>query len=214
MTVIPSVFGTGSRAAPGRPRNFRCCAFQHHHCRRELGYSRSNRVAAGHSGSCNIGGYTATLTLRRSVRNPRGRHRPTRSGSPRALRGSMSWRTLTTVVVSLGDAVRHGWEFDIGTGQSYCDPKGFRARAYPVNVEPGSSVVKGPYVAETLAVYASGAPNAAASPALSALVLNVSTSRRSRDRTNSAQICRLQSRDRNHAQTQWLPCRQLCPSSQ
>lgn len=46
----------------------------------------------------------------------------------------------------------HGWEFDIRTGQSYCDPKRFRARAYPVNVEPGSSVVKGPYVAETLSV--------------------------------------------------------------
>ncbi len=46
----------------------------------------------------------------------------------------------------------HGWEFDIRTGQSYCDPKRFRARAYPVNVEPGSSVVKGPYIAETLAV--------------------------------------------------------------
>ena len=46
----------------------------------------------------------------------------------------------------------HGWEFDIRTGQSYCDPKRFRARAYPVNVEPGSAVVKGPYVAETLAV--------------------------------------------------------------
>ncbi len=46
----------------------------------------------------------------------------------------------------------HGWEFDIRTGQSYCDPKRFRARAYPVKVEPGSSVVKGPYIAETLAV--------------------------------------------------------------
>ena len=28
----------------------------------------------------------------------------------------------------------------------------FRAKAYPVNVEPGASVVKGPYVAETIAV--------------------------------------------------------------
>ena len=46
----------------------------------------------------------------------------------------------------------HGWEFDIRTGQSYCDPKKFRTRAYPVNVEPGTNVVKGPYVAETLAV--------------------------------------------------------------
>ncbi len=52
----------------------------------------------------------------------------------------------------LGEIIRcpwHGWEFDIRTGQSYCDPKRFRARAYPVNVEPGSSVVKGPYIAET-----------------------------------------------------------------
>ena len=46
----------------------------------------------------------------------------------------------------------HGWEFDIRTGQSYCDPKKFRVRAYDVNVEPGTAVVKGPYVAETLAV--------------------------------------------------------------
>ena len=46
----------------------------------------------------------------------------------------------------------HGWEFDIRTGQSYCDPKKFRVRAYDVNVEAGASVVKGPYVAEALAV--------------------------------------------------------------
>jgi nitrite reductase/ring-hydroxylating ferredoxin subunit len=54
-----------------------------------------------------------------------------------------------------GEIIRcpwHGWEFDIRTGQSYCDPKRFRARAYPVNVEPGSAVVKGPYVAETIKV--------------------------------------------------------------
>jgi Rieske [2Fe-2S] domain len=55
----------------------------------------------------------------------------------------------------LGEILRcpwHGWEFDIRTGQSWCDPKKFRTRAYPVNVEPGTNVVKGPYVAETLAV--------------------------------------------------------------
>ena len=55
----------------------------------------------------------------------------------------------------LGEIIRcpwHGWEFDIRTGQSYCDPKRFRVRAYPVNVEPGTAVVKGPYVAETIAV--------------------------------------------------------------
>ncbi len=54
-----------------------------------------------------------------------------------------------------GEIIRcpwHGWEFDIRTGQSYCDPRRFRAKAYPVNVEPGAVVVKGPYVAETIKV--------------------------------------------------------------
>src|SRR5205085_7983354 len=54
-----------------------------------------------------------------------------------------------------GEIIRcpwHGWEFDIRTGQSYCDPKRFRAKAYPVNVEPGAALVKGPYVAETIKV--------------------------------------------------------------
>jgi nitrite reductase/ring-hydroxylating ferredoxin subunit len=54
-----------------------------------------------------------------------------------------------------GEIIRcpwHGWEFDIRTGQSYCDPRRFRVKAYAVNVEPGSNVVKGPYVAETIKV--------------------------------------------------------------
>ena len=46
----------------------------------------------------------------------------------------------------------HGWEFDVRTGQSYCDPEKIRTKAYPVEVEPGQTVVKGPYVAETIAV--------------------------------------------------------------
>jgi 3-phenylpropionate/trans-cinnamate dioxygenase ferredoxin subunit len=46
----------------------------------------------------------------------------------------------------------HGWEFDIRTGQSWCDPQSVRARQYKVSVEPGDSLVKGPYVAETFPV--------------------------------------------------------------
>ena len=46
----------------------------------------------------------------------------------------------------------HGWEFDIRTGQSWCDPNSTRARQFRVTVEPGSALVKGPYVAETFAV--------------------------------------------------------------
>ena len=46
----------------------------------------------------------------------------------------------------------HGWEFDIRTGQSYCDPRKFPVPAYQVAIEAGESVVKGPYIAETLNV--------------------------------------------------------------
>jgi nitrite reductase/ring-hydroxylating ferredoxin subunit len=46
----------------------------------------------------------------------------------------------------------HGWEFEIRTGQSWCDPKSTRARQFDVKVESGESLVKGPYVAETIPV--------------------------------------------------------------
>ena len=46
----------------------------------------------------------------------------------------------------------HGWEFDIRTGQSYCDPERIRAKSYQVDIAPGAKVVAGPYVAETVPV--------------------------------------------------------------
>ncbi|HJZ30915.1 MAG TPA: Rieske (2Fe-2S) protein [Hyphomicrobiaceae bacterium] len=46
----------------------------------------------------------------------------------------------------------HGWEFDMRTGQSFCDPLRVRARAYAVAVEAGETLAKGPYVAETFPV--------------------------------------------------------------
>ena len=46
----------------------------------------------------------------------------------------------------------HGWEFDIRTGQSWCDPETVRARSYNVTVEPGAALAKGPFVAETVPV--------------------------------------------------------------
>ena len=55
----------------------------------------------------------------------------------------------------LGEIIRcpwHGWEFDIRTGQSWCDPTTVRARQFKVSVEPGETLVKGPYVAETFPV--------------------------------------------------------------
>ncbi len=54
-----------------------------------------------------------------------------------------------------GEIIRcpwHGWEFDIRTGQSYCDPERIRTRAYPVASEHGAKLVEGPYVAETVPV--------------------------------------------------------------
>jgi len=46
----------------------------------------------------------------------------------------------------------HGWEFEIRTGQSWCDPKSVKARTFKVEVEAGSKLAKGPYVAETFPV--------------------------------------------------------------
>ena len=54
-----------------------------------------------------------------------------------------------------GEIIRcpwHGWEFDIRTGQSWCEPGRIRTKQYPVAVAPGVELVKGPYVAETIPV--------------------------------------------------------------
>ena len=54
-----------------------------------------------------------------------------------------------------GEIVRcpwHGWEFDIRTGRSWCDPRRMRLMQYAVKVEPGATLVEGPYVAETFKV--------------------------------------------------------------
>jgi nitrite reductase/ring-hydroxylating ferredoxin subunit len=46
----------------------------------------------------------------------------------------------------------HGWEFDVRTGRSWCDPKRLRLMNYTVSAELGSTLVEGPYVAETFPV--------------------------------------------------------------
>ena len=46
----------------------------------------------------------------------------------------------------------HGWEFDIRTGKSWCDPGKVRARNYAVAVMAGAQLVEGPFVAETFPV--------------------------------------------------------------
>ena len=54
-----------------------------------------------------------------------------------------------------GEIVRcpwHGWEFDIRTGRSHCDPKRIRTKAYAVEAAGGAAVMEGPYVAETVPV--------------------------------------------------------------
>ena len=54
-----------------------------------------------------------------------------------------------------GEMIRcpwHCWEFDIRTGQSWCDPDSVQARMYAVSVEPGEDLAKGPLMAETVPV--------------------------------------------------------------
>jgi nitrite reductase/ring-hydroxylating ferredoxin subunit len=61
----------------------------------------------------------------------------------------------------------HGWEFDLRTGQSWCEPERLRVRTYDVRLEAGSDLagdapaaaterVKGPYVAQTYPVTTEG----------------------------------------------------------
>ena len=47
----------------------------------------------------------------------------------------------------------HGWEFDMRNGQSWFDPKRVKVRSYPVAVESGEELQKGPYMAETFPVH-------------------------------------------------------------
>lgn len=54
-----------------------------------------------------------------------------------------------------GEFVRcawHGWAFDVRNGQSWCDPGKMRVKTYPVEIEQGDKLTKGPYVAETFPV--------------------------------------------------------------
>jgi len=54
-----------------------------------------------------------------------------------------------------GEMIRcpwHSWEFDIRTGQSWCDPARIRTRRYDVKVASGGELVEGPYVAESFPV--------------------------------------------------------------
>jgi 3-phenylpropionate/trans-cinnamate dioxygenase ferredoxin subunit len=59
----------------------------------------------------------------------------------------------------------HGWEFDLATGQSWCDPGRLRTRAYAARVARGRELaadahdlarVPGPHVAETYTVSVDG----------------------------------------------------------
>lgn len=46
----------------------------------------------------------------------------------------------------------HGWEFDLRTGRSRCEPDRIQVKSYAVAVEHGQDLGEGPYVAETFPV--------------------------------------------------------------
>jgi nitrite reductase/ring-hydroxylating ferredoxin subunit len=59
-----------------------------------------------------------------------------------------------------GEFVRcpwHGWEFDLKTGRSWCDPRRTRVKKFDVAVEAGASIVEGPYRIEVFAISREGA---------------------------------------------------------
>lgn len=54
-----------------------------------------------------------------------------------------------------GELVRcpwHGWEFDIRTGKSWCDPARTRVKSFDVSIAKGGALTEGPYQAETFPV--------------------------------------------------------------
>lgn len=54
-----------------------------------------------------------------------------------------------------GEMLRCPWhcgEFDIRTGQSWCDPDSVQARIYAVEVAPGEAPAKGPFEGEAVPV--------------------------------------------------------------
>jgi nitrite reductase/ring-hydroxylating ferredoxin subunit len=79
--------------------------------------------------------------------------------------GSLSRGKLTGLVEAIepgrvrysrrGEIIRcpwHGWEFDLRTGRSWCDPLRLRVKSYAATTIPGSTLVAGPYTAETFPV--------------------------------------------------------------
>ena len=51
------------------------------------------------------------------------------------------------VVSRQGELLRcpwHGWEFDLRTGQSWCDPEHTWVKSHNVSVEPGATIVQRP----------------------------------------------------------------------
>jgi nitrite reductase/ring-hydroxylating ferredoxin subunit len=79
--------------------------------------------------------------------------------------GSLSAGRLTSLVRSQqpgeyqisreGEMLRcpwHGWEYDIRTGKSWCEPSKVGVKKFPVDVKPGVQLVEGPYIAETFPV--------------------------------------------------------------
>ena len=54
-----------------------------------------------------------------------------------------------------GELIRcpwHGWEFDLRTGKSWCEPDRTKVRSYELKVEPGGALVEGELRAETFPV--------------------------------------------------------------
>ena len=54
-----------------------------------------------------------------------------------------------------GELIRcpwHGWEFDLRTGKSWCEPERTKVKSYEAKVEPGEALIEGPLRAESFPV--------------------------------------------------------------
>ena len=106
------------------------------------------RCAAGAIGVFNVGGEFFALSTAARTRAAASAAASSPGSSSRTRPGDYDYTRQ-------GEIIRcpwHGWEFDIRTGQSWCDPRRPAGAHYAASVEPGASLALGPYVAETFEV--------------------------------------------------------------
>ena len=115
--------------------------------------SRPARASSSRSRGARSASSTSTARFTRSSANARTRaRRCARARSCSRVESDEPGRYRVVAGQRDDPLPWHGWQYDIRTGQSWCDPDNIALRQYAVSVEAGERILEGPYVAETYPV--------------------------------------------------------------